>query len=103
MDIKLVTQRWGYEISWTFGGCSSTQTFISYHTHDITCCQLAGNYQLTCLDSYGDGWHGGYLEIGGTQYCNDFTSGSQHPPVVVTWSGSTGKIIFLFVRRLFKL
>ena len=29
-------------------------------------------YAITCLDAYGDGWHGGYLEINGEKYCENF-------------------------------
>ena len=40
---------------------------------------------LGCQCSYGDGWHGGYLEIGGIQYCGDFQMGhsqSQPAPMI---------------------
>ena len=32
---------------------------------------------MTCTDSYGDGWHGGYLEISGNQYCSQFSTGTE--------------------------
>ena len=34
---------------------------------------------MQCKDSYGDGWHGGYIQIGSsaTKLCSDFTSGRQ--------------------------
>ena len=51
-------------------GYADNQEFI------IECCQPAGTYELDCKDKYEDGWHGGYIEIGGTEYCKDFTSGS---------------------------
>ena len=35
----------------------------------------AGDWPVTCDDSYGDGWHGGYIEIDGNKYCDDFTTG----------------------------
>jgi hypothetical protein len=28
-----------------------------------------------CRDSNGDGWEGGYIEIGGTKYCENFNEG----------------------------
>merc|ERR1712198_758705 len=37
--------------------------------YSIECCQPAGTYELDCKDEYGDGWHGGSIEIGGTEYC----------------------------------
>ena len=44
-------------------------------SYEEECCQPAGRYTLTCKCSYGDGWHGGYLEINGTNYCEDFKHG----------------------------
>ena len=73
--IKLVTKRWGNEISWTFGACSSSQEYGNHNIYTEECCQKAGSYPITCKDSYGDGWHGGYLEIEGTKYCKDFKDG----------------------------
>ena len=31
---------------------------------------------LKCIDTYGDGWHGGSLQFLGNIYCEDFTRGS---------------------------
>ena len=33
---------------------------------------------VTCKDEWGDGWHGGFLEINGNTYCGDFVSGSEY-------------------------
>ena len=41
------------------------------------CCLDAGKYTLNCDDSYKDGWHGGFIEIQGKQYCEDLTQGHQ--------------------------
>ena len=75
-DIVIVTKVWGSEISWEFGTCSSTQEYNSNEIYTEQCCQPAGAYELVCKDSYGDGWHGGYIEIGGSKYCEDFMAGS---------------------------
>ena len=32
---------------------------------------------LHCIDSFDDGWHGGYIQINGTRYCEDFTNGQE--------------------------
>merc|ERR1719419_266138 len=77
-DITVVTQAWGYENSWTFGSCSSSQTYGSYQEYTEECCQPAGSYDLTCTCSYGDGWHGGYIQIGNDIYCDDFTAGYEN-------------------------
>jgi hypothetical protein len=30
---------------------------------------------VTCFDSASDGWHGGYITIGQSQFCEEFTTG----------------------------
>ena len=88
-DIKIVTEYWGSEISWTFGNCTSNQVYEDSQIYTEECCQLEGDYRLLCKDSYGDGWNGGYLEIDGTQYCtnSDFGSGHEHEIIDVAMPG----------------
>ena len=74
-DIKTITKRWGYENSWTFGSCSSNRKYASNGEYTQQCCQPAGSYEFHCKCSYGDGWHGGYVEVGGKRICQDFTTG----------------------------
>merc|ERR1719184_478083 len=74
-NIKMKTESGGEEISWTYGTCSSPTIFYSNAEYNFKCCQPAGEYELKCNDSYGDGWHGAYIQIGETQYCKDFTYG----------------------------
>jgi len=78
LDMKLSTKSWGNEVSWTFGTCSSLSEGSYGNNQDYSeeCTVAPGTYTLTCTDSYGDGWHGGYLTIQGTKYCRDFKSGS---------------------------
>ena len=41
-------------------------------------CNLTpGSYELRCIDSFGDGWQGGFITINGKNYCKDFTTGHQ--------------------------
>ena len=35
------------------------------------------SFMVTCTDTWGDGWHGGYLEIGGNNYCEQFLTGTE--------------------------
>ena len=35
-----------------------------------------------CKDRFGDGWHGGFIEIDGIKYCEDFKDGSSKPVTV---------------------
>ena len=74
-DIKVLTKNYGHENSWTFGACASATEYQDETTTNEICCQPAGDYELVCKDSFGDGWHGGYLEINGQPYCQQFDSG----------------------------
>ena len=77
--IKVVTKKWGEENSWTFGECSSAQVYEAKEIYTEECCQLEGNYELVCKDQWGDGWHGGYIQIGDDteKWCKDFKSGKE--------------------------
>ena len=61
------------EISWKFGACQGKKHYESLNTYHHKCCQKPGNYTLECNDSGTAGWHGGYIQIGGspTKYCRD--------------------------------
>ena len=53
---------------------------------------------LTCADSYGDGWNGGYVEINGIQYCTDFPNDHKEiTEIVTTASISSFSQIYDFV------
>ena len=72
-----MTQNYGHENSWSFGNCNSAQDYTSNEAYTEVCCQPAGTYELVCRDTWGDGWHGGYIEIGGISYCGDFAQGHE--------------------------
>ena len=75
-DVKLTTAQYGFESSWSLGTCSSSQSYSSDEEYVEQCCLDVGVYTLKCLDQFGDGWHGGFIEIQATQYCEDFSSGN---------------------------
>merc|ERR1719188_697605 len=82
-QITVVTKSWGYENSWTTatssGSVMCTSGGASYgdnQQYSISCGLPSGSYTLLCECSYGDGWHGGYIDICGSRYCADFNSGS---------------------------
>jgi hypothetical protein len=75
-EVSLTTTKWGNENTWTLGECSSTSLHANSETYEAECCLPAGEYTLECKDSYGDGWHGGYIVINGNTYCEGFNGGS---------------------------
>ena len=77
-DIKTVTKKYGFENSWRLGSCISFNRglkFSSNKEYTRECCQAPGSYELKCKCSFGDGWHGGYVEIQGKKYCKSFSGG----------------------------
>ena len=83
-DVMTVSKAWGNEISWTIGckdsacrECASNLDFGNDQEYTQECClpEDQEEFIINCKDTYGDGWHGGYLEINGNQYCDDFLSG----------------------------
>ena len=87
-DVSITTKDYGSEISWTIGTCTSAKAYQNSQTYTESCCLDAGSYTLTCDDSYGDGWDGGFIDIQGQRYCEDFTSGHQQENIVdVSYEG----------------
>ena len=82
VDIALYTRAWGNEISWslldqetcTTVCCSGPPGSFGWDSLITQECVLEVGklYKLHCKDSYGDGWHGGYVDIQGNRYCNNF-------------------------------
>ena len=92
-NIKIKTFTWAYEISWNLGSCQGPPSNSPYSNDDestVQCCLAGGTYTLNCQDSYGDGWHGGYIQIGDdtTKYCENFRSGHLESPQI-TVAGET--------------
>ena len=78
-SIELDVKTWGNEISFTISSpqkvvCSGGP-FEWHDTHPIDCTLDDGSYTLNCIDSYGDGWHGGFMTIDGKKFCEDFRNG----------------------------
>lgn len=69
--------------------CSGTGYTSDSETIVHDCCPAYGSHTLKCKDSYGDGWHGGYIFIDGKRYCDDFSTGSLQTETVVFGSASS--------------
>ena len=48
---------------------------------------MADSYNLECKDSYGDGWNGGYIEMGGINYCESFSGREETTEIVLQDNG----------------
>ena len=96
VTVKLTIKKYASEMSWSFASSSWSCSGSRYTTtgvHTKTCNLLVGDYRMQCIDSYGDGWHGGYIEVLGNKYCSGFTSGKSKTNGVITVTYSTGPVI----------
>ena len=85
--VVISTQTWGNEVTWTLGDCSGGP-YTNYHVAEEDCCLTYGtSYDLVCMDSASDGWHGGSITIDEISYCGDFSSGSSQSETVVISGG----------------
>ena len=79
-DILIHTFQWGHEIKWKIEGpktndsCYSTRVYENGYLYRQRCClpTRETEFNLTCIDTFGDGWHGANLEIDGQHYCQNF-------------------------------
>eukprot|EP00854_Cymbomonas_tetramitiformis_P008945 gene8945-10601_t len=67
VTFRTVTKGHAYEISWYIdddckAGTLYGTSFASFAVRDTFCCRNTTVADVRCLDSYGDGWHGAYLE-----------------------------------------
>ena len=83
--IKIQTTAYGDENSYQMSKCASEQKYGNNQEYKEKCCLAPGTYTLNCKCSYGDGWHGGFIEIDGVVYCKNFMS-APSMTVNVTWT-----------------
>ena len=95
-DVVLHTADYAREISWSIKGtdCSSgQQTYEDENSYSEYCCLPAGDYVLSCDDSYGDGWgDGAKITMGGIDMCDDFNGTKQEPPFTIEFSGEEATV-----------
>ena len=90
--MKLTTSIYADEIEWSIGcispegcheyECRNNGNYDNNETYNRKCCLPVGNddddFVITCKDTYGDGWHGAYLQINEKNYCEKFSTGLLH-------------------------
>jgi len=83
--IAVQTASYGNEFSWEITSSGEVvcvgEAYESNTLYAVSYCDLDdGSYVLNCIDSYGDGWHGGHVTIEGNQYCGDFNKSNGEIP-----------------------
>ena len=89
-NVSTFTKSWGNEMEWTIGcsdgscrPCGSIppegSSYVGHAEYTQECClpEDQESFMVTCTDTWGDGWHGGHLEIGGNKYCEQFLTGTE--------------------------
>ena len=76
--MTVTTKSWGPEIGLTIDGTViiAEGSLYNFQVYTYTVCLSSGSHEANLLDSYGDGWHGGFLTIGGVDYGKEFLTGT---------------------------
>ena len=102
--MKVTTATYANEIEWSIGcdgprgcpECKSDGNYEDEESYDQKCCLPVdddkNDFVITCEDTYGDGWHGSYLEINGKKYCEQFVDGKIHREALTNNFPVIGKI-----------
>jgi len=83
--VVMTTVTWASEISWEIASGSNSVvcqseasvTYTDFGYFEESCPLVPGSYTLTCRDSWGDGWHGGFVTVNNVGYCGDSVSFSE--------------------------
>jgi hypothetical protein len=92
MTLTLETKDYGSEITWNIDGqIQSAQSYGGDQVYTQSVCLSDGSHTLNMIDSFGDGWHGGFISIGSvlSEAGSDFTDGSSKS-VTFTVGGAIG-------------
>merc|ERR1719442_264727 len=97
VDVKMTNTAYGNENSWSLGTCQGSN-FQDNQVASARCCLDPGVHDLWCRDSYGDGWHGGKLEINDVVQCEvasgadihkDYQIGGSSPGTTAAFTTAT--------------
>ena len=89
-DVLIHTFAWGHEMNWKIKGyetntsCEANRVYETGYTYSQRCCLPTREhvFNLTCIDTFGDGWNSGAnIEIEGQHYCQNF-KGDQMTAIV---------------------
>ena len=88
-DVLIHTFAWGHEMNWKIKGhetntsCEANRVYETGYTYSQRCCLPTREhvFDLTCIDTFGDGWHSSNIEIEGQHYCQNF-NGDQMTAIV---------------------
>ena len=84
VTVKTTTTVSGYE-NWSVGSCENEYVFEDHKTVSQTCCLEKGFNLIVCKEAEGRGWMGGYLEINGQKFCDEFHRGYSKEEYVNIW------------------
>lgn len=83
ISVLIHTGNYANEQSWVIldedgeGVAGGGGTYVNYSNYNTSVCLAAGNYTFQAIDSYGDGWNGGYYHVYGCD--NDVIASNGNP------------------------
>jgi len=90
VEVKLTTVAWANEITWSIDKTIySTGTYNNGAVYTQEVCLPEGVHTMYCDDSYGDGWHGGFITIDGQTLCSGFNQGHEYEGTFVISAAAT--------------
>ena len=92
MTIKRYPQDHRFTLISTTGHTCKRSSYSAIGTWYESCNLIPGDYYLSCIDTFGDGWHGGYITILDVKYCQGLTSGklATAGPINITYDSGPG-------------
>lgn len=85
VEIHVHTLLWGNEITWNMDGGVEYGPYADYSTSAEPMMLNIGEHHINVMDSYGDGWHGGYWEV--INGCGDSIAGGPDMGQVAGFGG----------------
>ena len=82
-EVKVHTEAFGSEVRFNIHNAAGEEVCqggysprYKSRSENLTDCNVQGSGNtILCTDTYGDGWHGGYVLIKGHKFCEEFRSG----------------------------
>ena len=97
LEVDITTKDYGNENTWALesgmDNCTrmngnvidedgNVKPYGNHETYKEMCCLAEGIHTLTCIDSFKDGWHGGFMEIQGKRFCENFLKGHSQTTLI---------------------
>ena len=98
-NVTVNTFSYGNETKWSIGNCKG-EGYQDNDRYIEQCCLHPGYHVLICEDTFGDGWHGGFIHLNDEIYCEDFRNGHKHLTQVNVPTNNGKLKVFIMIYHL---